>query len=63
MGGRYATQGDCPKQPENPGLVCGKANCDRCGWNPDVEKRRKEKIRGGVLNDHNMAPLPGSSKL
>ncbi len=49
MGGRYANQGDCPKQPENPGLVCGKMSCDRCGWNPDVEKRRKEKIRGGGI--------------
>lgn len=22
-----------------------KAHCDKCGWNPEVEEKRKEKLR------------------
>lgn len=31
--------------PHNDGVECDQKQCYRCGWNPDVEKRRKEKIR------------------
>lgn len=31
--------------PHNEGVVCSLKRCYTCGWNPDVEKRRKEKIR------------------
>lgn len=52
MGGHYATGGNCPKQPENIGLVCTNANCEKCGWNPAVaEKRREKKQKGGRSND------------
>lgn len=34
--------GDCLY---NVGVNCGNhANCDKCGWNPAVEKARKEKL-------------------
>lgn len=26
----------------NEGVACDSKNCDGCGWNPDVEKKRKE---------------------
>lgn len=25
-------------------LVCDSGYCDRCGWNPEVEERRKKKL-------------------
>ena len=31
--------------PFNGAVVCADRNgCDRCGWNPDVEKKRKKRI-------------------
>lgn len=34
---------DCPFRP---GIICdGMAECNGCGWNPDVEKRRIHAIR------------------
>ena len=30
----------------NDGVVCDVHNCETCGWNPDVEKKRKEAIMG-----------------
>ena len=34
---------DCPY---NEGCSCAKMNCYRCGWNPIVDKIRREKILG-----------------
>ena len=32
--------------PHNEGVMCAHtANCEHCGWNPDVETRRTEEIR------------------
>ena len=28
----------------NDGVVCDKQNCQNCGWNPEVEKMRKEQL-------------------
>lgn len=33
------------KCPMNEGITCGGGDCFRCGWNPEVEKARKEKLR------------------
>ncbi len=30
----------------NDGVLCANHKCDRCGWNPVVEKARKEKLNG-----------------
>lgn len=32
----------------NVGVSCENHQCDGCGWNPDVQKARKEKIMDGV---------------
>ena len=32
---------DCP---HNNALVCESKNCHKCGWHPDVAKRRMDKI-------------------
>ena len=31
----------------NNGVLCGSPNCDRCGWNPAVERLRKEMLNNG----------------
>ena len=31
----------------NDGVNCERQKCGNCGWNPDVAKRRKEKILNG----------------
>ncbi len=31
----------------NEGVICDKVKCRSCGWNPVVEKRRKEKLFNG----------------
>ena len=39
--------------PYNEGCYCTSKDCWRCGWNPKVEKARKEALdrkRGGVKN-------------
>lgn len=28
----------------NQGVVCGKADCEHCGWNPDVAQARLDTI-------------------
>lgn len=30
----------------NEGVVCNNKKCDDCGWNPEVQKIREEKIYG-----------------
>ena len=35
---------DCPY---NPGCHCSTMDCYRCGWNPEVEKARREKMHNG----------------
>ena len=30
----------------NSGVLCACKKCDKCGWNPKVEKARKEKLYG-----------------
>ena len=30
----------------NDGVLCEKQKCENCGWNPEVEKARKEKLNG-----------------
>lgn len=32
------------KCPHNANLMCERRTCSRCGWNPEVEKRRRAKI-------------------
>lgn len=39
---KNASESECP---HNDGVLCGKPKCKTCGWNPDVEKRRKEKLK------------------
>lgn len=31
----------------NDGVICDRQKCSTCGWNPKVEKRRKEKLGNG----------------
>ena len=31
----------------NKGVICDDQKCDGCGWNPEVQKARKEKIMEG----------------
>lgn len=28
----------------NHAVECSHGDCDRCGWNPEVEKKRKERL-------------------
>lgn len=36
----------CKYHQSTLGVVCErKLNCDKCGWNPAVERRRKQKIQ------------------
>ena len=30
----------------NDGVLCANPKCEKCGWNPIVEKKRKEKLNG-----------------
>ena len=30
----------------NEGVMCSVQKCNICGWNPEVEKARKEKLNG-----------------
>ena len=30
------------------GVMCSDKNCGGCGWNPDVEAARKQKIRAAL---------------
>ena len=30
----------------NEGVICKEHNCDSCGWNPKVSRKRLETIRG-----------------
>ena len=30
--------------PHNEGCLCMKKACENCGWHPEVEKARKEKL-------------------
>lgn len=40
-----------PACPHNPGVVCrGQKGCDRCGWSPEVEKKRKQ-VQGGIAKN------------
>lgn len=32
--------------PHNEAVTCERKNCRKCGWNPNVAKRRLEKITG-----------------
>lgn len=32
------------------GLVCGRRDCERCGWNPEVEAERIARIRAGEMS-------------
>ena len=41
-----------PKDVRIPDWVPHK-KCFNCGWNPDVEQERKEKINGGPRKDNN----------
>lgn len=35
--------------PYNEGVLCSKNRiCRKCGWNPEVDKARKKKLRGGL---------------
>lgn len=34
--------------PHNGGLLCYKRECESCGWSPEVEAQRREKLLGRV---------------
>ena len=45
----YDKQRQKPKEAEckyNDGVLCARRKCEKCGWNPEVEKARKEKLSG-----------------
>lgn len=46
--------------PYNQALDCedNDRHCDRCGWNPDVDARRRPITRAKVLNE----PIPEPPK-
>jgi hypothetical protein len=33
--------------PHNTEVICDKQKCESCGWNPEVEQKRKKLIKGG----------------
>lgn len=33
--------------PHNTEVICDKQKCESCGWNPEVERKRKKLIKGG----------------
>lgn len=33
----------------NTGVFCEKAKCERCGWNPVVQKERREATQASLL--------------
>ncbi len=36
----------CKYHQGSLGVICErKLNCDKCGWNPEVAKKRKDKIK------------------
>lgn len=38
--------------PHNEGVMCAHtADCENCGWNPEVAERRKEKIYENLCGD------------
>lgn len=42
---KYYEKLPCKFDPTNPGLGCCQPRmCKSCGWNPDVAKRRMEKL-------------------
>ena len=41
---RYAATG-CIYDDRTVGVACEKINCAKCGWNPEVEERRKCAIK------------------
>ena len=43
-----ATENILKSCPYNERVDCDSDTCDRCGWNPVVEKMRKETILGGA---------------
>lgn len=34
-----------PECPFNSGVLCDERKCRACGWNPMVDKKRKEEIK------------------
>lgn len=39
---------ECPHQK---GVTCGWQECDTCGWNPPVARRRKHKARAELAQE------------
>ena len=37
---------DCP---HTAGIICAGRGCERCGWNPSEDQRRKEMIADGKM--------------
>ena len=37
----------------NEGVICKKRNCENCGWNPKVARKRKEDILERLRNGTN----------
>lgn len=35
----------------NTGVFCDEHNCERCGWNPEVEAARKANIRERIVRE------------
>ena len=43
---RGINQDNRTKCMHNDGVICNDHKCDGCGWNPEVQKARKEKVYG-----------------
>ena len=37
--------------PHNDALICERKNCRKCGWNPNVAKRRVEELLEKLKNE------------
>lgn len=50
-----------PGCPHNEGVACGlkRKICHRCGWNPEVAKKRREKRREGCEKRTDRILAPG----
>ena len=44
--GRYEIVPDCPHGGEYVGCRPHPGECEKCGWNPEIERKRKNKLRG-----------------
>lgn len=46
--------------PNNPEVDCGKAECNKCGWNPKVAREREKNIIRSRHQDLKLYKIPFS---